>query len=466
MKQIYPRASCFLGFSVMLLIAPIAKAQQVSGIITDFNSFWKSGTFSINPVKPNNSHNLLAFTYNGVQYSTGVNDQELSTRGETFTPTDFFAFPVEGISASIAGNTKWGWGQMKDGVHNGIGSLLRPVFDINTYLSDGVNGLDIGTCIANLPAGNLTFFANNIDPTKIADGIPDILVTQVADPGGATDRYSFVDAAGNLVGNTKNIVFTSIAPVGTWTADFYQPLGFVLTLVPGYTNTDRPLRLWAAELSDFGITAANYQSVYKFRVQLSGQSDVAFASYNNEALQLSTTLPIRLSDFSGKKVNSSIQLSWTSSTEENGDFFTIERNTGNGVYEAIGTVKAAGNSNSTRSYSFTDKRPATGNNFYRLKMTDQDASFTYSQVVKMMANAVANATYLYPNPCVDQVTITHRIATNAKITVVSANGMEVLKTNSSSSTQTKLDVQRLKSGVYHAVWQNGEERVSVSFVKN
>jgi hypothetical protein len=470
MKQFYTMTSGLLKTILplfLVVIVTVSNAQQVSGIITDYNSFWKTAVGSVNPVKPVDSHNLLAFTYNGVQYSTGANDQLLSSNGETFVPGDFWALPVEGITGTINSNTKVGWGELKDGIHNGIGSLLRPDMDINRHLTDGVKGLDLGTCIANLPAGNLTFYVNNILPSQIGDGIPDILVTQIADPGGA-DRYSFVDTLGVMVGNSKDITFTNISPVGNWIADFYQTLGLgnLLTLIPGYTNTQRPIRLWAADLSEFGITAANYQSVHKFKVQLSGNSDLAFAAYNNKTFTLTSTLPVKLTGFTGKKVSGAVNLAWTTHTEENSDRFTIERSIDNNTFVAIGEVNASGNTSLVKHYGFTDAKPYAGLNYYRLKMTDKDGTFTYSPVVMMQMRESIVTASVFPNPCTNNLIVSHPQGKNAQVTIYSASGIAVARVAASNSTQTSVLVQNLTKGIYHAVWQTEAEKIGISFIKN
>jgi hypothetical protein len=471
MKQLYLKATTLFITSSLTVVFVFAistsAAQQVSGIITDYNSYWKSSVSSVSPVKPDNSHNLLAFTHNGVQYSTGVDDQALTSHAENFVAGDFWALPVEGFTGTITGNTKVGWGELKDGVHNGIGNSQRPQMIIPQHLTDGTKGLDLGTGIANLPHGNLTFFVSNIKPANIGDGIPDILVTQIADPGGATDRYSLIDAAGNTVGTRMNIAFNNIIPVANWTADFYEPASGVLTtLAPGYTNTDRPLRLWAADLSELGITAANYQSVVKFKVELSGTSDMAFAAYNNRTMSLTSVLPVKLVDFSGKKVNTSIVLNWVTASEENSDLFTIERSADNNLFQPIGAVNANGNSAIKANYAFTDKKPLAGSNYYRLKMVDKDATVTYSAVIKMQANSTSNTAYLYPNPCANNLTIAHSSASGAVLTIYSTTGIAVKKLNVSNSIQTSINVQNLEKGIYYAVWQGNTEKISLSFVKN
>lgn len=471
MKQFYSQATSLFFKSLLTIVfiftISVSDAQQVSGIITDYNAYWKSSVTSVNALKPNDSHNLLAFTYNGVQYSTGVNDQVLTNHAENFVAGDFWALPVEGITGNISGNTKVGWGELKDGVHNGMGNSHRPEMNIPQYLTDGIKGLDLGTGIANLPHGNLTFFVSNIKPANIGDGIPDILVTQIADPGGSTDRYSLIDAAGNTVGNRMDIAFNNIAPLANWTADFYEPAsGILTTLIPGFTNTDRPLRLWAADLSEFGITAANYQSVLKFKVELSGNSDLAFAAYNSKTMNLTSILPVKLADFNGKKVNTSIELNWITASEENSDLFTIERSADNNSFQTIGTVSASGSSAAKTNYRFTDKKPLSGSNYYRLKMTDKDATVTYSAVIKMQANATSTAAYLYPNPCTGSLVIAHPSAASAGLTIYSMTGIAVVKMSVSNTMQTNVNVQKLEKGIYYAVWQNGAEKTSLSFVKN
>src|SRR5690606_19015378 len=97
--------------------------------------------------------------------------------------------------------------------------------------------------------------------TSIGDGIPDILVTQIADPSGSVDKYEFLDASGKRVGNLVHISLGHISPVGNWTADFYEANVKPRVLTPGFTKTDRAIRLWAADFSDFGINASNIDDV-------------------------------------------------------------------------------------------------------------------------------------------------------------------------------------------------------------
>jgi len=446
-------------------IVTYSEAQSVSGVITDYNNYWKTSVSSVNAVKPVNSHNLLAFTYNSVQYSTGVNDLALSSHGESFIAGDFWSLPLSGFTGAITSNTKVGVGEMYDGVHNGA-SHPAPVNNIGYYLSDGIKGLNIGTGIANLPAGSMSFNVSTINPLNIGDGIPDILVTQIADPSGSTDGYSFIDASGTIVGYKKNIAFTSITPVANWTADFYEASSNPLTLTTGYTNTDRPLRLWAADLSDFGITSTNYSAIQKFTITLSGNSDVAFVSYNNKSFNVIGALPLSLADFSCKQVSNKTQLNWSTTMEENTSHFTVERSIDNNEFTAIADVKANSNSTTTRKYTHADNQPAAGTNYYRLKMVDKDGSFTYSKIIMINFSAAKLTVSLYPNPSSDNVFMTHPATSGATIKIYNASGVVVLHTQTSAnSQQSKLNIQSLVNGIYFVVWQNGTDKISMPLAK-
>lgn len=288
------RKSCRTRLSILALIVLttipfLSNAQAVTEVITDYNGYWKTSSTSINPVKPDNHHNLLSFSFSGTRYSTGVNDALLTSHGETFNPSVFRALPLQNVNGTLNGNTKIGLGAMVDGVYNGPGTA--PSRSIAPYLNDGVNGLDMGTCIANLPSGTMFMSVSNILTAEIGDGVPDILVTQIADPSTSHDIYEFTDVNGVRIGNQVNIVLNNITPVGNWVADFYEATGTTI-LTSGYTQTQRAVRLWAADLSSFGLNASNVANVAYFKITLSGVSDIAFVAYNAATITVQQVLDL------------------------------------------------------------------------------------------------------------------------------------------------------------------------------
>ncbi|MBI3503026.1 MAG: T9SS type A sorting domain-containing protein [Bacteroidetes bacterium] len=81
-------------------------------------------------------------------------------------------------------------------------------------------------------------------------------------------------------------------------------------------------------------------------------------------------LPIELLAFSTSCENKNVIVKWSTASEQNNDYFTIERSADAVNYQPIGTVKGAGNSSIVLNYSFADSDPLSGTSYYRLKQTD------------------------------------------------------------------------------------------------
>jgi hypothetical protein len=113
----------------------------------------------------------------------------------------------------------------------------------------------------------------------------------------------------------------------------------------------------------------------------------------------------------------SVALDWTTQTEINNDFFTVERSTDGLSWSAIGQVDGAGNSDAPRSYSFIDSQPSVGTNHYRIRQTSLDGSASNS-VIETVHMAAGQGIQVSPNPArdfvqiemagIDQVTVTLR----------------------------------------------------------
>lgn len=446
---------------VIFLLPGQLLAQAVTGIVTDYRGFWKTTENAHNTVRPTNNHNLLAFTYNGVQYSTGVDDELLYRKGETYTAADFWCLPVGNLTGAVTSNTKIGVGAMFDGVSGGAGAT-PPENDMVRYLTDGIKGLNIGTCVANLPIGSLEFFVHSINASEIGDGKPDILVTQIADPSGDYyDRYEFTDERGNRVGAYKDIVFNTIPTIGSWVGDFYEASQRPMTLVAPWIQTVRPIRLWAADLSEFGLNSSNIHLIRHFKINLSGRSDVAFVAYNKNGMGIGV-LQVTLLNFNAVARQSNVQLQWKTGTERENNRFEIERSSDGIHFFSIGTV--AGNGNSSGAYTFTDHQPVHGVSYYRLKQVDNDGKFAYSKVAQVRRGATAQM-QVYPNPGKGVFVVNHPpSATAQKLQVYNAYGALLgYKMTVPNTHQTTFDLSHLPAGAYYFTCNSNGELRSTQF---
>jgi hypothetical protein len=119
------------------------------------------------------------------------------------------------------------------------------------------------------------------------------------------------------------------------------------------------------------------------------------------SLNSTNPLPVELLNFDAVVLNSNVKLDWTTLSEKNNDFFEIERTSDGINFSNIGKVKGAGNSNSSLNYFWIDEKPLTKISYYRLKQTDFDGSYKYSELKKVSfesENEVKNDIIVYPNP--------------------------------------------------------------------
>jgi hypothetical protein len=150
--------------------------------------------------------------------------------------------------------------------------------------------------------------------------------------------------------------------------------------------------------------------------------------FNNTAFAIGSdgTLPVKLLSFNATLVNEKVNCAWETASETNNDYFTIERSKDGNSFEAVGNVKGQGNSNRNIRYSYTDNNPFGGISYYRLKQTDFDGKYTYSEIKKVgLDKELASKISLYyenENPIVK---INSFVESKANIELINLNGIKL-----------------------------------------
>lgn len=117
-------------------------------------------------------------------------------------------------------------------------------------------------------------------------------------------------------------------------------------------------------------------------------------------------LPLKLISFQAVKTHAQVQLDWKTENEINVSRFEVQRSLNGTSFDVIGTVQSASGNQSTFVYSYIDKQPVSGANYYRLRMIDNDGKYTYSKVLLIRSDAqVKQSISIYPNPAVNQATM-------------------------------------------------------------
>ncbi|MBP1838555.1 T9SS type A sorting domain-containing protein [Formosa algae] len=303
------------GFSLDY-VAPTSKTlkngtssnvTKITEIFTTYNGFWRSSDWKADPtnqdLKPNSSHDLLAFTYDGVTYSTGVDDDLLTANRVTFDSQLFYAYSTNGVDGITHDGNYLAMGDLVDGeVGEGTSITSPEILSASIYevLIDGTNGLDIGTGVTNFnQLSDVEFYSSGGQLGAINDAAPDFLISQIAQAG-STDIYYYADNSGNVVGRPIKLTIVQEedtdgdALLANWRLDLYSfasgiNYGLAEPKVRAFSsNEERPLRMAAFRFEDFGITADNIADINNINMVAGGTADLAFLAYNRGSFDIKT----------------------------------------------------------------------------------------------------------------------------------------------------------------------------------
>jgi len=98
------------------------------------------------------------------------------------------------------------------------------------------------------------------------------------------------------------------------------------------------------------------------------------------------SLPVELLYFTAKSTSDGINLIWASGSEFNCAGYALYSSTDASTWLNIGYLEGAGNSQQTERYSFVDKNPIHGVNYYRLIQYDTNGDFEILQTIAIMWN--------------------------------------------------------------------------------
>ncbi len=110
-------------------------------------------------------------------------------------------------------------------------------------------------------------------------------------------------------------------------------------------------------------------------------------------------LPVELTSFTAQAAGLYSRLDWSTASEINNEGFMIQRLEGSDEWIPIDFVQGKGDTDWMENYTYYDKTPKFGKNYYRLKQIDFDGNYEYAEVrvveFKGEALIVEN---LFPNP--------------------------------------------------------------------
>lgn len=175
------------------------------------------------------------------------------------------------------------------------------------------------------------------------------------------------------------------------------------------------------------------------------------------SVNATSPLPIDLIAFDAVLNDDKVDVSWTTASEINNDYFAVEKSLDGIAWEVVGLVEGAGNSSNRVEYSLIDTDPYIGISYYRLKQTDYNGDFSYSDVVAV-DNIASGSFAVFPNPSNgEEINVIVNGVAESEIVIVIydilgniAYSKTIENTNSSGYFATVINAEdKLPAGVYN-----------------
>ncbi|MEP6596586.1 MAG: T9SS type A sorting domain-containing protein [Ginsengibacter sp.] len=153
---------------------------------------------------------------------------------------------------------------------------------------------------------------------------------------------------------------------------------------------------------DAGISAGS--SSFQYTVTIPGTYSYMCSIHPSmtATFTASNVVPVRFSDFNIVNENNKAVLKWITQSEENVDYFSVQKSKTGSDFIEIGKVPAAGHSSIVRSYSYTDLNLSSTDKFYYYVIASVDKNgdkhFSPVQLFRNNVNLSKLILSISPNP--------------------------------------------------------------------
>ena len=129
-------------------------------------------------------------------------------------------------------------------------------------------------------------------------------------------------------------------------------------------------------------------------------------------------MPVELIYFTGKANSDEVELTWATASEENFDYFSLERSVDGVDFKEITQIQGVGDSFERVDYEFTDAFPLKGISYYRLRSIDFDGYTEIFDYVMVEVDQASNDFSVYPNPIQNsQFSLQTNFVNDAELTI-------------------------------------------------
>jgi len=330
--------------------------------------------------------------------------------------TLLFAISVIALGATLTAQTAFINELHYDNDGGDVGELIEVAIDLSSC-SGGCLSTDFSVILYNGSSSQLKPYGSTLTLGATPDGVDGPFSLFVVDPGslqnGAPDGLALV---------YLNTVIEFISYEGSFTAAEGP--------ASGMTSVD-------IGVSESSSTAIG-ESLQLVNGVWTGPLANTFGAANL------APLPVALTAFNAKVTNSGAMLEWTTASEENNDYFSVEMSRDAASFSESAQVKGNGTTESLETYSYEYRGLTAGTYYFRLRQVDYDGQSSFSDVVTL--NVAGDRDFLMPsNTVTDFVIIEVTTPRPARVLNMAGAVVADFVLNAGSNN---LDVSGLAQGMY------------------
>lgn len=217
------------------------------------------------------------------------------------------------------------------------------------------------------------------------------------------------------------------------------------------------------------FTALNVASAYSTDFAYSATFNSGFSGFGlSDAPAADGPLPVTLVRFEGKNTAEGNLLSWTTTSEINSDYFSVEHSMTGKNFREVGRMLASENSSIKQEYQFLDTNYEQGITYYRLKQVDKDGKFAFSKIVAIDSPDGKQIRF-FPNPVQSVLTmeLPDPSLASVDVRVINTSGQQVMtrKAVIVNKGSVSIEVGHLPTGIYQIIATSGRAAYNKTVLK-
>ncbi len=398
---------------------------------------------------------------------------------------------------------------------------------VRSVLASPVGGYQLPNGVAVDSDNNIYVSTNRFDQHTVFKVTPANVVTEVAPGlisgplGVAVDRVNNLYVADHNASTVRKVTPAGVASVFTTQVEFpvalaidgsgnvyaigridskvhkFNAAGTLLTSFNGFTNpsgvaVDANDNVFVADTYGHRIvkiTAAGVVTNYSgeegiadqvdgpladayftepFGIAIDANDQIYISEYSPNKIRKITpaTLPVNLVSYTAQVEDNYTLLKWKTESEQNNKQFIIYRSGDDKDFKELKRMDVALNSSNIKNYSYTDRTPLNGNNYYKLVQLDADGKVNELGVRVIAFNLNSESVKLYPNPTINKANVTFTAGKYLTASISDINGRMLQTQNLAvQQTEVEIDLSSFPKGLYFVKLSGANGTVTSKLVK-